>query len=360
MVFEGLEPPRPPLHVESDDKAFEASMSDALGAGVRVAEWRGFFEAGGPFHRREGEPLGSWLDRVSADAYEWPDPSEVAARAVEGFLRRVRGLAEGKFLILKVLGPTETAEGFFAPPSGERGRALGQQLHRFGFGALYALRRSEALRIYGRIAETVLEVVKAGAELEGVDAVRIADDAATYAGPTYSRSFYEEAYLPWHERFAGAIRGSGKRAILHCDGDLRKGGLLERLARLYEGLHPLDLTPKSTPAEAARWVEEVAAARGAAGSLVFFTGAPVDLVFNDEVSVEAFLEVPLSLLKAHGPRLLVVATTHSEYPGRSYGEELPRRKVEALREALQRWRPPVKGAAAGEYPGRRAAAAQPL
>ncbi|MEM4805939.1 MAG: hypothetical protein QXX25_07635, partial [Thermofilaceae archaeon] len=337
-VFEGLEPERPALHVESDDKGFEASVSDALGAGVRVGGWRSFFEVGGPFRRLEGEGLGAWLDRVRADAYDWPDPGEAAEAAVRGFLERVKGLAEGRFLILKVLGPTETAEGFFAPPSGGRGWELGQVLHRYGFGSLYVLRRGEALRIYERIAGVILEVVKAGAELDAVDAVRVADDAATYSGPSYSWSFYEEAYLPWHERIASAVRRAGKYAILHCDGDLRKGGLLERLARLYDGLHPLDLSPKSTPAEALKWVGEVVEARRIAGDAVFFTGAPVDLVFNDSVGVEDFLRVPLRLLEVHGPRRLVVATTHSEYPGRSYREELPRRKVLALREALLRRR----------------------
>ena len=331
-VFEGLEPPRPPVHVESDDKRFEASLSDLLGAGVRVADWRGFFEVGGPFHRREGESLGEWLDRVDPGGYSWPDPGEAAAAAVEGFLKRVRGLAEGRFLVLKVLGPTETAEGFFAPPRGGRGAELGQMAHRFGFGALYLLDRAKALRIYGRIAEVVLEVVKAGSELEEVDAVRIADDAATYAGPAYSRSFYEEAYFPWHERFAAAARSPGKRAILHCDGDLRKGGLLERLARTYDGLHPLDIVPKPSLPDALQWASEVAALRGSAGRAVFFTGAPVELVFNDSVGVDEFLQVPRALLEAHGRRFLVLATTHSEYPLRSYSEELPRRKVEALRQ----------------------------
>ncbi len=331
-VFDGWEPPRPPVHVESDDKRFEASLSDLLGAGVRVADWREFFEVGGPFHRREGESLGEWLDRVDPSGYSWPDPGEAAAAAVEGFLKRVRGLAEGKFLVLKVLGPTETAEGFFAPPRGGRGLELGQMAHRFGFGALYLLDKAKALQVYGRIAGVLLEVVRAGSELDEVDAVRIADDAATYAGPAYSRSFYEEAYFPWHERFAAAARSAGKRAILHCDGDLRKGGLLERLARVYDGLHPLDVAPKPSPHDALRWVSEVAALRASAGRAVFFTGAPVELVFNDSVGVEDFLRVPRALIEAHGIRFLVLATTHSEYPLRSYREELPRRKAEALRE----------------------------
>lgn len=335
IVFEGLEPPRPPLHIESDDKEFEAALSDALGAGVRVADWREFYERGAPFHRREGEGLGEWLDRVSASSYEWPNSHEAATAAVEGFLKRVRGIAGGKFLILKVLGPTETAEGFFTPPRNARGERLGQVAHRFGFGSLYVLKKGVAAEIYERIAQVVLEVVKAGLELESVDAIRVADDAATYAGPAYSQSFYEELYLPWHEKFAQAAKSRGKFALLHCDGDLRRGNLFERLATIYDGLHPLDISPKAMVPEALQWAREVAALRGRAGSAVFFTGAPVELIFNEAVSVGEFLAVPTELLRLHGPRRLVVATTHSEYPGRSYAEGLPRQKALALRELLR-------------------------
>jgi hypothetical protein len=55
-------------------------------------------------------------------------------------------------------------------------------------------------------------------------------------------------------------------------------------------------------------------------------------VFNDSVGVDEFLQVPRALLESHGLRFLVLATTHSEYPLRSYREELPRRKAEALRQ----------------------------
>ncbi|MEM2795385.1 MAG: hypothetical protein QXY49_05985, partial [Thermofilaceae archaeon] len=228
MVFEGLEPPRAPLHIESDDKAFESSVSDAIGAGVKIADWRNFYEEGGPFQRRENERLSSWLDRINVDGYEWPDPAEVIFSAIESFNRRIKGLVNGKLVILKVLGPTEISEAFFAKPAYRRSVELGQTFHHFSFGVFYALKHSEASRLYGRIASYVLEIVKAGAELDTVDAVRVADDSAAYTGPLYSRDFYEELYFPWHWKFAGVIHKAGKWAILHCDGDLRKGGLFER------------------------------------------------------------------------------------------------------------------------------------
>jgi len=337
LVFEGAEPPRAPLHIESDDKRFEAAMSDLVGAGAKISEWRGFYTRGGPFHRRRGESLGEWLDRVKASEYAWPELSRVVEEAVSSFRERIKQVEkEGRFLVFKVLGPTETAESFFTGPQSARAVRLGQIAHRFDFGAFYALRRREALEIYERVASYVLELIKAGAELDEVDAVRVADDAATYTGPIYPSSFYEEAYLPWHRRFASAIRRAGKYAILHCDGDIRKGGLLRRLSALYDGLHPLDIAPKSTLDEAMKWVQELCELRRESGEVVFFTGIPVELVFNDTVPVEQFLKVPTTLLEMHGKRYLVLATTHSEYPSRSYEEYLPRLKVSAVRKTVGR------------------------
>ncbi|RLE96091.1 MAG: hypothetical protein DRJ57_05960 [Thermoprotei archaeon] len=337
LVFEGAEPPRVPLHVESDDKRFEAAVSDLVGAGAKISEWRSFYTLGGPFHRREGESLGEWLDRVRASEYAWPGLSEVVEKAVSSFRERISQVAKkGKFLVFKVLGPTETAESFFTRPQESHAVRLGHIAHRFDFGVFYALRRREALRIYERIASYVLELIKAGAELEEVDAIRVADDAATYTGPIYPPPFYEEAYLPWHRRFASAIKHAGKYALLHCDGDIRRGGLFEELSSLYDGLHPLDISPKSTLNEAMRWVREIAELRREGGKVVFFTGIPVDLVFNDSIPVTQFLRIPLTLLKLHGKRHLVLATTHSEYPSRSYGEGLPRLKISAVRRAIEK------------------------
>lgn len=338
MVFEGLEPPRVPLHVESDDKVFEFSVSDAVSAGVKVADWRGFYEKGGPFRRFENERLSSWLDRVNVDGYEWPDPTDVVLSAVESFNRRIKGLASGKLVILKVLGPTEFSEAFFAKPACRRGIELGQASHRFGFGVFYTLKRSKASKLYGRIASYVLGIVKAAAELNVVDAVRVADDSAAYAGPLYSKGFYEELYFPWHQKFADVMHKAGKWAILHCDGDIRKGGLFENLLQTYDAFHPLDLAPKSTLKEALNWSREVASLRFKAGKAVFFTGIPVDLIFNDTVSSEDFLEVPRAFLRLHGKKYLVLATTHSEYPLRSYREEAPKGKLEALLTTLEQLR----------------------
>lgn len=331
LVFEGEEGPRLPMHVESDDKGVEAALGDVVGVGARIPAWRRFYEDGGPFHRREGESLGEWVDRV-VEGYEWPDVDAVVESAVESFRRRAEPFKEGRFIVFKLLGPTETAESFFAQPVEQRYR--GQLRHRFGFGAFYSLRRAEASLIYSRISEYILEAAEAGGEIEWVDAVRLADDAASYSGPIYPRSFYEELYMPWHSRFSAAVKRLGKYAVLHCDGDIRRGGLLGRLASMYDGLHPLDLAPKPTLQDGLEWARLVAELRSAAASPVFFTGLPVELLFNDQVGAEEFAEVPSTLVGLHGRRRMVLATTHSEYPGRSYAEQGVSAKIEAVRRRL--------------------------
>ncbi len=326
-VFRG-ENERPGIHIESDDKRFEYEMSDFISSRAKLATWDAYLREGGPFARREGEGLLEWLERVDPGAYDWEGSYEGVPSAIESFERRMREFASGdRFVVLKVLGPTEVAEGFFAP--GVRASS-GQLAHRFGFGVLASLDLSRAARVYERIAAGVMELVRAGAELDFVDGVRVADDVATYSGPAYPKGFLS-LYLEWHRRLASAIRRRGKVAILHTDGDVTKLGLLRELCRAYDGLHPLDLAPKSTVADALDWVRRVCSARGEARVAVFFTGVPIELVFGGATPRE-LVEVVRELIGCHGVERLVVATTHSPYPGRGYHEARPAEKVRAVRD----------------------------
>jgi len=334
LVFEGGDPPRIPLHIESDDKSLEARLGDIVGAGAKITEWRGFYRGGGPFHRRKGESLGEWVDRVRDDEYEWPDPSLVVERAVHEFEKRVKICGENRYIMFKVLGPTETAEAFFTKPLDKKYE--GQLRHGFDFGVFYSLHSTVASRIYERIARYIMELLKAGSELNYVDGIRVADDAATYTSLIYPRSFYDKLYIPWHRRFAIAIKRRSKHAVIHCDGDIRREGLLEHLAEIYDGLHPLDVTPKSTVRAAIEWARSIPSLRERARSMVFFTGLPIDLLFNNHIAERDFLKIPLALLAAHGSRWLVLATTHSEYPGRSYLEDSVAAKINIVRKALAR------------------------
>lgn len=326
-VFEHGSAPRIPVHVESDDKDEEYRFGDVVGVGARIGRWRSFYEEGGPFRMRPGERLAEWADRVDPASYEWPEVSSAVSEAVEGFVRTASKYGGLRFVVFKVLGPTETAESFFAYPS----PGGGDIAHGFGFALLLKVRPGKAYELYDRISRYVLELVKCGAELDFVDGVRVADDVADYKGLIYPRSFYEERYLRWHRAFAEAVRRRGKVPIMHNDGDLVRAGVIGDLSRAYRGLHPLDLRPKSTVAGALEWASAVAEARRECESdTVFFTGIPVDLLFNDGVSAAELVRVVKELLRRHGAERLVLATTHSPYPGRSYGEPSVRSKLEAV------------------------------
>jgi len=328
---------RIPLQVEADDKKYESLLSDVVGFRVRISTWDSFYETGGPFRRRKGERLAEWADRVDPREYPWPD-EDIIEDALGVYEERARVYAKGRFLLLKVLGPTETAESFFASPM----PGAGQIAHGFSFALLLRIRPAKALDLYDRIASVILKIIKAGCELERVDAVRIADDVASYRGPLYPPMLLDR-YLKWHSLFVETAHRKGKWALLHCDGDLRKGDLLGKLADIYDGIHPLDLMPKSTLRDAFEWAKAIAKARQSLihRRLVFFTGLPVDLIFNNRINARDMVDLVKRLLDEHGPSWLVLATTHSPYPGRGYHEIVAQEKIKAVREYVGSYIPPL-------------------
>lgn len=329
-IFHG-ENSRPGIHIECDDKRIEYQLSDFLSSRVRISTWDKFFISGGPFHRWKGEKLRKWIERINSESYEWESIYDDLIKGVEDFRKRISRF-KGRFIILKVLGPTETAESFFARPLSSRHINKGQLAHTFDFGLLLSLDFKRAIEIYEKIAEKIMILIELGCEIDFVDAIRIADDVAAYTGPIYSKKFIYE-YLKWHEKFTKIIHKAGKLAILHTDGDVRKLRLLERFSEIYNGIHPLDIMPKSTVRDALTWVNEICSIRcKLKGRLVFFTGIPIDLVFNDRVNANELLQVVRKLINCHGVKYLVVATTHSPYPWRSYSEKIPLGKVLAIRE----------------------------
>ena len=345
MVYEVFEygvSSRVPLHVEANDKEEEYLLGDVVGVGAKIREWRRFNEVGGPFRRFEDEDILKWRDRVYVDLYEWPDVTTVIEEATSRFEAEVRKYIHDRFIVCKILGPTETAEAFFSPPQSKRAKELGQIAHRFDFSLFLKLNYKEAVRIYDRISYYILELVKSCSELDFVDAVRIADDVCWYRGPLYPPQFVKEKYVTVHRMLANSIKRRGKYAIIHTDGDITRDNLAMELASTYDALHPLDLCPKSTVEAAYKWINRIVSLRKMLTSMnlkvVFFTGLPIDIVFNDSVLVSEVVNLVRYLLELHGRQNIVIATTHRPYPGRSYKEELPRRKILAVREFLLKFR----------------------
>ncbi|RLF15059.1 MAG: hypothetical protein DRJ66_04965 [Thermoprotei archaeon] len=329
LFEEGLAP-RVPLHIESDNKDEEFYLGDIVGIGAKIKPWRRFYVDGGPFRRRE-KRFHEWIEGIDLSAYEWPEISNILEEAVNTFVEKAQKYKDVKFIMFKVLGPTETAESFFAPPT----RSSSQIFHMFGFAILVRFRPKVAYELYDRISRYILELIKAGTEIDFVDAIRIADDVADYRGLLYPRSFVTEKYLYWHKLFANAIRKGGKIPIIHCDGNLVKASVFKELTEIYRGIHPLDFRPKSTLHDALLWIDQIVESRNMCREgTVFFTGIPIDLVFNDSVTSDDLGKIITTFLERHGPRNVVLATTHSPYPGRSYKEPLAKAKIRTIQKII--------------------------
>ncbi|RLF23350.1 MAG: hypothetical protein DRN15_06485 [Thermoprotei archaeon] len=326
------EVPRVPIHIEAGDPDIESSLGDVVAISARIRELRDF-ENGGPFARGEMS-LKRWIESLELDSFPWPEPHEVAERISRRISRLAKEYsAKGRFIMCKVLGPTETCESLCMPPRGEAGRRLGQIYHEFDYAKLVILDYTKARGMFERVYRVIREVVRAAAEIESVDAVRIADDACDYGGYLYPRRFIEELYLPRHKELAMIIRRGGKAPILHCDGDIVSSGLAERLKDYYKAFHPLDLVRKSTQHSVKVWLKRVEEAKAILKENAFFTGLLIELLYDDTVEVEDFVLVVGELMKRI-PRGLVLSTTHRPYPGRSVLERKVLLKINAVKSLL--------------------------
>lgn len=308
-AFRG-EAERIPLYFWLADPEREAEVGDVVGARCWFSAFDGFLRAGGPFSRKNSS-TGEWLDRLEPDRYEWPSSELLIEEALQ-IIDETAAAAPEKSCQAEFIGPTELSEYSCSPGRPSTALGLDHVLHRFDFAALTLLRPAKADQIHRRLFDLTLRVVAAAAENDLVDSVRIADDFCDYRGSVYSEQ-YAHTILDRVSQLAGAVRRSGKPVVLHSDGNLLR--YLDRLSRDFDGLHPLDVQSKSTVSSAHAWAEKLGAIRRAAPKTVFFTGIPIDLLCNEEVSPSEVLEVVEHVVGAAGSRYLVLTTTHRPYPG---------------------------------------------
>jgi len=333
MVYSGLESQRVPVHFETVEKRQEAALGDVLLGHAWVPRWSNFFDEGGPF-RRGNEDLTKWVRELDIEeGYDWPPIDEIVQETLIEFKKSVEDLTNlDKFIVLEVIGPTEQSEYFLCPPRPPSGFNLDLAYHTFDFGVLTVIAKEKAKKLYDKVANYVLELIKAGTELDWVDAVRVADDAFTYGGPIYPEWFMKELYMPWHRKFTDEIHRKGKYAILHTDGNVLARNYINVLSEMYDGLHPLDLAKKGTVIDAMRWINEVIKAREALKvGTVFHTGIPIDLIMLDDISASDVVQVVSAFLNKHGRKNLVLSVTHRPYPKRNFLEDLVFEKVKAIR-----------------------------
>ena len=321
---------RIPLYFWLADPRLEAEMGDVVG--VRCwFEGLNFLEKGGPF-RRGAETRREWRERIQPDAYEWPTPEDLITEMDEIVADTLR-VDQTKSFQLEILGPSEYSEYSFSTGKTPQGSRLNQVSHEFDFSVLTLLDRRKAENIHARFFRLLLEVVKRATEYDAIDSVRIADDFCSYAGSVY-RPDFTRTIVQRQVELGQAIIQRGKYSVLHSDGDLTK--YLADLTQGYSGLHPLDIKSKSTLADSLDWAAALAAVRRLLPRTVFFTGIPVDLLCNPQVSADELVETVKRVIEAVGPERLVLTTTHRPYPGWSFRDfEV---KAAAVKRFLQAFR----------------------
>ena len=333
MVYSGLESQRVPVHFETVEKRQEAALGDVLLGHAWVPRWSNFFDEGGPF-RRGNEDLTKWVRELDIEeGSDWPPIDDIVQEILIEFKKSVEDLTNlDKFIVLEVIGPTEQSEYFLCPPRPPSGFNLDLAYHTFDFGVLTVIAKEKAKKLYDKVANYALELIRVGTELDWVDAVRAADDAFTYSGQMYPEWFMEESYMPWYRKFTDEIHRKGKYAILHTDGNVLTRNYIKILSEIYDGLHLLDLAKKGTIVDAIRWVDQVVKPRKAIEKgTVFHTGIPIDLMMLDDISVSDVLQVVSAFLRKHGRKNLVLSVTHRPYPKRDFLEDLVLEKVKAIR-----------------------------
>ena len=311
-AFEGRAS-RIPLYFWLADPVKEATIGDIVGVRCWFEAFQPFLTEGGPFKRR-GLSYREWSQQLDAECYDWPDIDDIL-REVDLAVSKVAPAIKGKFLQAEIIGPTEYSEYACSPGLTKLGRYADEVAHQFDFAVLARIDLSKAEGIHRRFFEIILEAVKRAANRDEIDSIQVADDFCDYRGPIYGRAF-TKIILDRQAKLSEAIRAGGKYAVLHADGNIVPH--LDRIGRAYDGVHPLDICSKSTLSAALLWSSRLKEVRRILPRTVFFTGLPIDLLCNDQISVAELMEVVKNVILNVESERLVLTTTHRPYPGWSF------------------------------------------
>ena len=331
-VFDGVIPDEIPLNIELGVPEIEAQYGDVVNISCGISHFRRFYQNGGPFKRTKTSAQ-KWAKGFDIHTYEWPDPKEIVRTLREQITDTVKRF-DNRFIICKVLGPTEMAEAFCASGQDKKARHSGQIQHNFDFSMLSFLNLESAGELHKRISAYISECIRIIGSLAEVDAIRIADDAFDYQGLLYPKDFIDTVYLPSHETLAALIHNAGKYSIIHCDGNILLHNFAKGLSDHYNGFHPLDLLSRSTRKDTQNWIRSLKEARNVLPESVFFTGIPIELIYDPGISEEELCDVCRKVILTLGKRFFVLSTTHRPFPGSSIETRGAKKKLRSIRELL--------------------------
>ena len=321
-------PNRIPLYYWLANPELEAKIGDVVGARCWFDTFEIFLREGGPFKRAE-EGYHSWSERLDPESYSWPDPENLSEE-IERKIEKTIMVNNDKSFQAEIIGPTEYSEYSCAPGQTHAAKRLDQVFHRFDFAALTQLNFDKAVKIHKIFFDFILEGAKKAAEHKAIDSVRLADDFCHYGGSTYNPRF-TEIILERQAKIAAEIKRKGKYAVLHSDGNIAP--YLDFLGKHFDGLHPLDVCQKSTVGAALAWSLKLGEIRKSLPETVFFTGIPIDLLCNKQISAEDLVKVVKSVISRTGTERLVLTTTHRPYPSWTYDDFAD--KVQAINKFIK-------------------------
>ncbi len=304
-LFKGVKTGITPLQIEIGDTFLENIYSDIVTVSGRINRFEDFYVHGGPFSRVTSRL--NWANKININSYQWPSKEEL----LEEFNKRISVfknlLAEtDRFRMLKMIGPTETAEAFCASENLNKE----QLAHSFEYAYLCLVNTCAAEEIHNKLTEYIIYILKNSRFIKFFDAVRIADDVFDYHGLLYPVEFINKVWRENHRRISSTIKSKGLYAILHTDGNPWKE--VDFIEKNYDGIHPLDLIPKNSYSELVEWLNLIN--RFVKDKrFVFFTGLPINFLYGDEEKfkiLKDFLIKDIHVLKNYS---FILSTTHRPY-----------------------------------------------
>ena len=325
-AFEGVNE-KLPLYIMFNNYIMEAKYGDVVSIRCRISLFEDFLNSGGPFRRGEMN-FNRWIERIDLNSYMWPNLSDVAYEVEDKIRKAAEILNIEKFTQVTLIGPTELSEYSCAP--GVNSQVKNMLYHRFDFAVLTVLNLKLASRIHEEFHRVVLEAARVAAESEYVDSVRISDDFCSYKGPIYRPEFIN-IILERQREIANTVRRR-KYVVLHSDGDIRC--FIDRLS-FFNGIHPLDIMPKTCLSNALTWIDRIKDLIGRA-RLVFLTGIPVELLYNNKIPIADLKTIIDYAVKTFGFRRFILTTTHRPYP--NINLNIAEERIKAIAKYSERYR----------------------